>query len=242
MFKKKTRKKSNTKINKINQKIRNTSKKQTKQKKMINENKNFNNKSIKNNTKNKKLNLNDNINNKTLRNKAIKNINNDIKCKIKNFNINYISIANSGNMFDLNKSSIYSFNNNKNTTIKENNKNKINFLYLPLDDIQKIIEANANKQKLYNLKSIKNVNNESYNKNINKIKKKNNNRSTIQKKLTMIKKEKSVILCKKKNNSNNIIRKKIIESNKVGYFPSKLFKNQKKITNNEKYRNKNNEK
>ena len=58
----------------------------------------------------------------------------------------------------------------------------------------------------------------------------------------MIKKEKSVILCKKKNNSNNIIRKKIIESNKGGYFPSKLFKNQKKITNNEKYRNKNNEK
>ena len=222
----------NIKTNKKNE-INNKTKKETKQyiKNFISD-KNFNNKLIKNKTKNKKIKIYDEIKNKTLENKSI---NNDIKCKIKNFNINYINIENTGNILELNNSNINNPNINKNKLIKENNTNKSNFVYLSIYDIQKMIETNVYKQKLSGLKNIQNINKELYNKFFNKIiNKKNHNRSTLQKNLTWVKKENSLNLCKKKNNSNNIIIKRLNENNKLKGFS---IKTKNKITNYEKYKN-----
>lgn len=155
--------------------------------------------------------------------------NNDIKCRIKNFNINYINIGDSGNILGVNNSSTYN-ENSKIKFIKENN-NKNSFLLLPIDDIQKIIENNIYKKKISNKKNLKNYSpNDNYNKILNKTIK--NNKSVItninlQKKMTWIKEESSIKLYKRKNNSNNITRRDIIEKNKANIF-SKNYKYYKK--------------
>ena len=84
------------------------------------------------------------------KNAITKNNNNDIRYKIKNFNINYINIGDSGNLLDLSNSNIYNSNIiNKSRLIKENIIKKNHLLYIPIDDIQKILEAKENKLKGY---------------------------------------------------------------------------------------------
>jgi len=160
-------------------------------------------------------------------------INNDIKCKIKNFNINYINIDNSENILGERDSNIFT-NSIKIKYTKENNINKNNFYYFPIDEIQKIIDTNANRKKSKISKNIKNINDE-YNKIINKniI-----NKNYVQKKIEWIKKENSLILFERKNNSNNLVRKAIIESNRIKKIPS-YYKNKNRKTNFEKYKVKN---
>ena len=150
---------------------------------------------------------------------------NDIKCRIKNFNINYINIGDSENFLGVNNSSVYN-DNNKLKLIKEIN-NKNSFLLLPIDDIQRILENNICKKKISNKKNLKNLSqNDNYNKSI------KNNKSVIanislQKKMTWIKEESSIKLNKRKNNSNNIARRGLIEKNKSNIFAQnyKYYKN-----------------
>ena len=164
--------------------------------------------------------------------------NNDIKCKIKNFNINYINIGNSGNILGVNNSNIYNYN-NKMKILKDNNVNKNSFLFLPIDDIQKIIENNITKNKKYSKKITKNTSVEYYNKTLNKTSK-NNNKSVIntslKKKLTWIKNENSVKVNERKNNSNNITRRDFGEKNILisNYIKSNINKKSSDILNKSK--------
>ena len=203
------------------------------------ENKNFNSSKF---NKNYKKDSPEEISNKISGNRNLRKGTNDIRCKIRNFNINYINIGNSGNILELNNSSIYNSNiNHKSKLIKDNTINKNNCLYLPIDDIQKIIETNVNKQRFYTLKNIKKKNNESNNKIFNKTIKdiKSNNRISLNKKLTWIKKENSILLYQRKNNSNNIIRKSLIEKNRINTFlPSSSIKAKKKFINYDNYQKK----
>ena len=154
---------------------------------------------------------------------------NDIKYKIKNFNINYINFGNSGNIVGINNSNIYE---SKKKIGKDMNSFKNNFLYLPIDDIQKIIETNVKKQ---NAKFVKNLNNDLFN----KISHKNlTNKGGVQEKLSWVKKENSLILCKRESGSNNIIRKKLrnlIEKNKTNIFPQSYVKSKQSKKKFEKY-------
>ena len=154
---------------------------------------------------------------------------NDIKYKIKNFNINYINFGNSGNIVGINNSNIYE---SKKKIGKDMNSFKNNFLYLPIDDIQKIIEANVKKQ---NAKFVKNLNNDLFN----KISHKNlTNKDGVKEKLSWVKKENSLILCKRESGSNNIIRKKLrnlIEKNKTNIFPQSYVKSKQSKKKFEKY-------
>ena len=156
---------------------------------------------------------------------------NDIKYKIKNFNINYINFGNSGNIVGINNSNIYE---NKKKIGKDMNSFKNNFLYLPIDDIQKIIETNVKKQ---NAKFVKNLNNDLFN----KISLKNlTNKGRVQETLSWVKKENSLILCKRESGSNNIIRKKLrnlIEKNKTNIFPQSYVKSKQCKKKFEKYIN-----
>ena len=162
--------------------------------------------------------------------------NNDIKCRIKNFNINYINIGDSGNILGVNNSSVFN-DNNKMKFIKENN-NKNSFLLFPFDDIQRIIENNIVKKKISNKKNLKNYSQiDNYNKKLNKTIK--NNKSVItnvslQKKMTWVKEENSIKLYKRKNNSNNNTRRGLIEKNKSNIF----VQNYKYYKNNVQFYNK----
>lgn len=159
--------------------------------------------------------------------------NNDIKCRIKNFNINYINIGDSGNILGVNNSNFYN-DSSKMKFIKESN-SKNSFLLLPIDDIQRIIENNICKKKISNKKNLKNYSkNDNYNKLMNKTIKNNKsviNNISLQKKLTWIKEENSIKLYKRKNNSNNITRRGLIEKNKANIFAQ----NYKYYNNNVQY-------
>ena len=194
----------------------------------VNENKNFFNKKIIGDyIESKNGNLSTEVNsNKVLKNKnaITKNNNNDIRYKIKNFNINYINIGDSGNLLDLSNSNIYNSNIiNKSRLIKENIIKKNHLLYIPIDDIQKILEAKENKLKGYTLK--KNRKNNLCNKIMNKTLKNknndNNNKKLFQKNVTWIKKDNSVIFSKRKSNSNIITSKTKIDTSKENYIKLK---------------------
>ena len=187
----------------------------------INENKNIINKKLINDgIESKKSNLSIEVNsNKALRYKNAnpKNTNNDIRYKIKNFNINYINIGDSGSLLDLSNSNIYNSNMiNKSKIIKENIIKKNNLLYIPIDDIQKILEAKENKLKGFTLK--KNRKNNICNKMMNKTLKNknnfNNDKNIFQKNVTWIKKDNLKISSKRKSNSNNISSKGKIDKSK----------------------------
>ena len=155
--------------------------------------------------------------------------NNDIKCRIKNFNINYINIGDSGNYLGVNNSSVFN-DNNKTKFIKGNN-NKNSFLLFPIDDIQRIIENNIVKKKINNKKNLKNFSqNDNNNKMLNKTIKNNKSAITnisLQKKMTWAKEESSIKLYNRKNNSNKTTRRGLIEKNKSNIFPQncKYYKN-----------------
>ena len=205
---------------------------------ITNENKKINiNKLIKSHQKIKigNLYMGEDLSNRTLENG---NNNKDIKCKIKNFNINYINIENNGKILGLNNTNIY--NHNKLKLTKENNIYKNNYIYLPIDDIQKIIETNVNKQRLKS--SNKNIRNDYYNKIANKkiINHKKYINSSMQKKLTWVKKDNSMTLNNIKNNSNNITQRHLNKRSKTNlYFSNYIYsKNKKANVDNKKYKKK----
>ena len=205
---------------------------------ITNENKKINiNKLIKSHQKIKigNLYMGEDLSNRTLENG---NNNKDIKCKIKNFNINYINIENNGKILGLNNTNIY--NHNKLKLTKENNIYKNNYIYLPIDDIQKIIETNVNKQRLKSCN--KNIRNDYYNKIANKkiINHKKYINSSMQKKLTWVKKDNSMTLNNIKNNSNNITQRHLNKRSKTNlYFSNYIYsKNKKANVDNKKYKKK----
>lgn len=234
--------KKNIKINKNYIKNQFNPKKQPKNNNLFsitNENKKRNiNKLIKSHQKIKigNIYMGEDLSNRTLENG---NYNKDIKCKIKNFNINYINIENNGKILGLNNTNIY--NHNKSKLTKENNIFKNNYIYLPIDDIQKIIETNINKHRLKS--SNKNIRNDYYNKMANKKlinHKKFINNSSMQKKLTWVKKDNSVTLNNIKNNSNNITQRHLNKRSKTNlYFSNYIFsKNKKTNIENNRYKKK----
>ena len=234
--------KKNIKINKNYIKNQFNPKKQPKNNNLFsitNENKKINiNKLIKSHQKIKigNIYMGEDLSNRTLENG---NYNKDIKCKIKNFNINYINIENNGKILGLNNTNIY--NHNKSKLTKENNIFKNNYIYLPIDDIQKIIETNVNKHRLKS--SNKNIRNDYYNKIANKKlinHKKYINNSSMQKKLTWVKKDNSVTLNNIKNNSNNITQRHLNKRSKTNlYFSNYIFsKNKKTNIENNRYKKK----
>ena len=205
---------------------------------ITNENKKINiNKLIKSHQKIKigNIYMGEDLSNRTLENG---NNNKDIKCKIKNFNINYINIENNGKILGLNNTNIY--NHNKLKLTKENNIYKNNYIYLPIDDIQKIIETNVNKQRLKSCN--KNIRNDYYNKIANKkiINHKKYINSSMQKKLTWVKKDNSMTLNNIKNNSNNITQRHLNKRSKTNlYFSNYIYsKNKKANVDNKKYKKK----
>lgn len=205
---------------------------------ITNENKKINiNKLIKSHQKIKigNLYMGEDLSNRTLENG---NNNKDIKCKIKNFNINYINIENNGKILGLNNTNIY--NHNKLKLTKENNIYKNNYIYLPIDDIQKIIETNVNKQRLKSCN--KNIRNDYYNKIANKkiINHKKYINSSMQKKLTWVNKDNSMTLNNIKNNSNNITQRHLNKRSKTNlYFSNYIYsKNKKANVDNKKYKKK----
>ena len=164
-----------------------------------------NNVIIGNNKNNNKL--------KTLEETSLMN-DNRIKCKIQNFNINYINIGNtsSGNL----------------STHRTNSKNKDSlelknsFLLVKMDDIKKIFENNLYQQKFIK----KNLNKNKIN--INTIN--NSSKGKNQQK------KKSAIFYTRKNKSNKIFRKCIIEKDKLLHTSNRCMKkniktNEKKIKN-----------
>ncbi len=212
-------KKKNT-INYVNYYKNKNSFKNDKKKNILNitnENKKINiNKLIKSHQKNKTSNycIGDEYLNRTVERG---NTNNDIKCKIKNFNINYINIGNTSKILGLNNSNIYNNINNKSKLTKDITKN--NYIFLPLDDIQKIIETNLSKHKLQN--SIKNIKSDYYNKVFSKktTNKNSHNNSSMKKKLVWVKNENSLTFNNiKNNNSNNITQRHLNKRSKTNLY------------------------